>query len=384
MSKEIVKQLLDNLLEDKVLNPGEVDAIIEENNVTSDRARKLIDTVSRKGHKASDRLILHLQNRDPTLYEELCQACGLAAKPGVQETLKPHNSQQESLDQSDGSSILKKITKNFWIEKQNNPDVYPVTLNSNKSRVALLITNITFADEKYNRHGAEKDEENMEKLLFTLGYEVVKYTNLTAKKMDDALVYFSKHPKLKDTDSVFVVIMSHGKLGAVLGVNFQPDEPEPDELPVNNIYTHLNAQNCPALVDKPKIIIIQACRGEQKGKVLVCDKVEADDVTEDIEEDALRYIHLEKDFIALLSSTPDTVSYRSKSEGSFMIQFIVRVFNDYAHQDAIEELFRRVMKKFEDDEELPNWIKQMATKDRCSLTKLFYLFPGLKCALKNN
>lgn len=49
------------------------------------------------------------------------------------------------------------------------------------NRVALLITNIKFTNDCYTRQGAEKDEENMEKLLKSLRYEVVKYTNLTGK-----------------------------------------------------------------------------------------------------------------------------------------------------------------------------------------------------------
>lgn len=80
-----------------------------------------------------------------------------------------------------------------------------------------------------------------------------------SQEIDSALIEFSKLPKLKQTDSVFVVIMSHGKLGVVLGVNFK--EEEPDEFPVDNIYKHLGTKECRALLDKPKIIIIQACRG---------------------------------------------------------------------------------------------------------------------------
>lgn len=49
------------------------------------------------------------------------------------------------------------------------------------NRVALLITNIQFTNDKCTRHGAEKDEENMEKLLKGLGYEVLKYTDLTGE-----------------------------------------------------------------------------------------------------------------------------------------------------------------------------------------------------------
>nr|QIC34717.1 caspase 1 [Bostrychus sinensis] len=371
VSKEIVNQLLDYLLDERVLNLGERESIIEENKSTANKARKLIDTVRKKGDNASNKLIIHLQKRHPKLYKDLCQSCGQAAESAA-----------ESQEQQGWSGTLIKTTKAFWIEKQSNNDIYPVTLNSVKNRVALLITNITFADENKNRRGAEKDEVNMEKLLTALGYEVVKHTNLTAKQMDEALVQFSKHPKLKETDSVFVVIMSHGKLGSILGVNFKPDlssEEEADELPINNIFRHLNAEHCPELVDKPKIIIIQACRGDKKGAVLVCDGVESDQCLSakggDIKDDAKRYIHEEKDFIALLSCTPDTVSYRQHSQGSFLIQFIVEVFNTFAWKYDIEELFRKVMQRFEN---FPHpSLRQMATKDRCTIIRHFYLFPGL-------
>lgn len=79
--------------------------------------------------------------------------------------------------------------------------------------------------------------------------------------MDNALKEFSKHPKLKETDSVFVVIMSHGKLGALIGVN--DHEGQPDEFLIDDIYKHLGSEKCPALMDKPKVIIIQACRGSR-------------------------------------------------------------------------------------------------------------------------
>lgn len=58
--------------------------------------------------------------------------------------------------------------------------------------------------------------------------------------------------------------MSHGKLGAVLGVNSVSDEDaqsSPDEFHTDKIYKLLNPSKCRALLDKPKIIIIQACRG---------------------------------------------------------------------------------------------------------------------------
>lgn len=79
--------------------------------------------------------------------------------------------------------------------------------------------------------------------------------------MEEALIKFAEHSKLKEADSVFVVIMSHGKLGAVLGVDWKKDDKDPDEFPINNIFTLLGPKKCPWLINKPKIIVIQACRG---------------------------------------------------------------------------------------------------------------------------
>uniref|UniRef100_A0A8C6SNQ9 Caspase-8 n=1 Tax=Neogobius melanostomus TaxID=47308 RepID=A0A8C6SNQ9_9GOBI len=290
VSEDVLDQLLDRLLWKKLLNSGEVESAAKQKH-RLEKARYVVDTVIRKGDEV--RLILHLQMKDSTLYKHLCQTCDCVIILCCSCT---------------GDSWSIHIYRCKFKEYFLNYLIYPVTSKSIKNRVALLITNNTFTELK-NRPGAEKDEENMKELLSTLGYEVVKHTNLTAKKMENALDDFSKHPKLKETDSVFVVISSHGKLGAVLGVNHKPDEP--DELKVDDIHDKLNVKSCPALVNKPKIIIIQACRGINIfGVILISEEtgsalVEADDVAvREIDEDVLRYTHKEKDFIALLSSTP--------------------------------------------------------------------------------
>nr|WJN24709.1 caspase 1 [Lateolabrax maculatus] len=378
VSKELINQLLDDILEDGVLNDGEKDSILEENKSTTDKARRLIDIVKRKGNVASRKMIAHLQSRDATLYAELGLSCGQPAQPAAAPQME-----------KEWSATLKSSTNAFWMEKLNDPSIYPVTKESIGNRVALLITNITFTNERFNRNGAKKDEDNMDELLKGLGYEVVKYSNLTGKEIDEAVIKFSKHPKLKETDSVMVVIMSHGKLGAVLGVNWTNETSGRDEFPIDNIYKHLGSEKCPALLNKPKIIIIQACRGEEQGSVIVTDCANpalfSDDVNqpgpslsadeENIEDDRLRCVHKEIHFISLLSSTPDTVSYRHRNDGSFLIQYIVEVFNTFSQKDDIDELFRKVMQRFEDFSVQNK--RQMATKDRCTLTKRFHFFPGL-------
>ncbi|XP_030007443.1 caspase-1-like [Sphaeramia orbicularis] len=372
VSQTVISQLLDGLLEDFVLNDGEREAIVEGNSIRADQARSLIDTVKNKGDCASRRMITHLKSRDPHFFVTL----GLT----LQDPAEPK--------EQSWSDTLQTTTHTFWIEKQNDPDNYPVTKESIGNRIALLITNIDFKDQRIeDREGAKKDVENMERLLSSLGYEVVKHTNLTGKEIDSALMSFSQHSKLAHTDSVFVVIMSHGKLGAVLGVDYT--EEKPDEFLINNIYQHLGTQNCPSLVNKPKVIIIQACRGVGTGSVYLCNDgnagVTSDGVPQSsqqlsadggsIEDDGWQIKHNERDFTSLLSCTPDNQSYRCPIEGSIMIQSTVKVFNTFAYKKHIEELFTLIIRdvaKFSDGNTM-----QIPTKDRHTLLKNFYLYPGI-------
>uniref|UniRef100_A0A2I4BFK1 Caspase-1 n=1 Tax=Austrofundulus limnaeus TaxID=52670 RepID=A0A2I4BFK1_AUSLI len=365
VSLEVINQLLDGLLEDRMLNSGEMEAVLETYDTRADKARALIDSVKKKGPKTSRRMIDLLEQKDPMLHEEL----GLSS---AQPAASPPAAQS-------GSTAPELPIEEFWRTKQNNSNVYPVTKAFYQSRVALMITNIKFS-QATQRNGAEKDEENMENLLRSLGYEVVKHRNLTGKAIEEALSEFSTHPKLIEADSVFVVIMSHGKLGAILGVDWKDDDKKPDEFPINNIFKLLGPIKCPQLVNKPKIIVIQACRGAQKGFLLVSDGPnQADDAPqpreEDFEEDKIHFVHKEKDFISLLSCTPDTVSYRCPKLGSLLILYIVEIFRADAHREHVQELFRKVMQRFE--ELNTGRSMQMPTIDRCTLTKHFYLFPGL-------
>ncbi|KAI4814900.1 hypothetical protein KUCAC02_005076 [Chaenocephalus aceratus] len=84
VNKELIKELLDGLLEVGVLNDGQKDSILEENPSTKDKARALIDTVRKKGDDASRKMIALLQSRDQTLYDSLGLSSGKPAQPGEQ------------------------------------------------------------------------------------------------------------------------------------------------------------------------------------------------------------------------------------------------------------------------------------------------------------
>uniref|UniRef100_A0A8C8J4H2 CARD domain-containing protein n=1 Tax=Oncorhynchus tshawytscha TaxID=74940 RepID=A0A8C8J4H2_ONCTS len=62
-STVVLDQLMDDLLEDKVLK--------EKYKQRADKARQLIDSVRRKGNIASEMFLIRLQERDNNVYSEL-------------------------------------------------------------------------------------------------------------------------------------------------------------------------------------------------------------------------------------------------------------------------------------------------------------------------
>ncbi|XP_026083885.1 caspase-1-like [Carassius auratus] len=258
------------------------------------------------------------------------------------------------------------------ILRENGQEIYEVKDKSVRKRLALLINNIDFEDKGMTRRGADRDEDNMEWLLKELDYEVVKYRNLSAKDMEQAVKEFAQRQEHAYSDSTFVVIMSHGIRDAIVGVRFNTVTNPSDTFLIDQIYRCLNTENCPGLRDKPKVILIQACRGEEHGGMWASDG--EPDESKAIEGDD--FVHKEKDFISLMSCTPDTKSYRHVQNGTFYVQNLVDVLMKHAHEDHIEELFRKVIRRFESTDSMGHF-RQMACKDRATLPKLFYLFPGL-------
>uniref|UniRef100_A0A8C9BT27 Caspase 1 n=1 Tax=Phocoena sinus TaxID=42100 RepID=A0A8C9BT27_PHOSS len=212
------------------------------------------------------------------------------------------------------------------IWKEKSAEIYPIMERSIRTRIALIICNTEF-ENLPRRDGADVDIRNMKMLLEGLGYSVDVKENLTASDMTIELKAFAARPEHRTSDSTFLVLMSHGIRTGVCGKKYS--EEVQDVLKVNTIFQILNTWNCPSLKDKPKVIIIQACRG-------------------------------------------DNVSWRHPVLGSLFIIKLIEHLQEYAWFCDLEEIFRKVRFSFE----LPDGRAQMPTAERVTLTRCFYLFPG--------
>ncbi|XP_066554038.1 caspase a-like [Amia ocellicauda] len=378
--------VLVNLQKDGVLRAPEVEVatevatevVTEGHTVVKDKARLLIDRVRNKGSWGSD-IVSLLQAREPSLFDSLQLGPQLApgSEPGSTPAPEPAPapdpapssmvSQQETSQAGTVPFLISCSPESYnRIREMERDSIYPVMEKATRKRLALIINNIKFTRPDLERKGADKDQANMKKLLQDLDYTVDEHNDLTAQEMDRTLQQFAQRPEHEQSDSAFVVIMSHGIRDAICGVDYDGEQSS-DVFKNDRIFNLLNTVNCAGLRDKPKVILIQACRGEGAGHSWVSDSVPPEPQYED---DSLMKRHKEKDFICLCSSTPENKSYRSIVDGTPFVRHIVEIFYNNAHKDHVDELFRQVQQAFQD------FPQQMPTKERTTLMKKFYLFPG--------
>ncbi|CAI5671267.1 unnamed protein product [Oreochromis niloticus] len=132
VSKEILTQLLEALVTDRVLNDLEKASIVEGNLVTADKARDLIDTVKKKGGTASRIMIRHLQTIDPTLSSELHLSFEPSAQPETLQTchlkLKSNLKQKfqcvfEGIAKAGNPTLLNQIYTELYITEGGTAEV---------------------------------------------------------------------------------------------------------------------------------------------------------------------------------------------------------------------------------------------------------------------
>lgn len=113
------------------------------------------------------------------------------------------------------------------------------------------------------RHGTDRDADALQKLFKCFGYETrVKNDRLHSEILNDVRDMINECIHL---DSVVVCILSHGCKGIVYGANSVP-------VKIEDIEKLIISER---LIGKPKILIVQACQGEetQRAKEVRTDSI---------------------------------------------------------------------------------------------------------------
>ncbi|XP_076782265.1 caspase-4-like isoform X2 [Arvicanthis niloticus] len=356
LGKEILTEYLEKSVQSNVVKLTEEEKEEFNNAEHSDKRRVIVDAMKRKHRKVGEMLLQTFLNVDPG-------SCHSEANPEMEEP-------EESVD------TLKLCSPEEFARlcREKRQEIYPIKKANGRTRKALIICNIEF-EHLSLRYGAQFDVIGMEALLKDLGYNVVVKKNLTAEGMESEMKDFAALSEHQTSDSTFLVLMSHGTLHGIFGK--MHSEKTPDVLQYDTIYQIFNNCHCPGLRDKPKVIIVQACRGEDPGEVWIREPSKAQscravDLPRNMEADAVRLSHVEKDFIAFYSTTPHHLSYRNETRGSCFITKLISCFRTHACSCHLFDIFLKVQQSFEK----PSMRSQMPTIDRATLTRYFYLFPG--------
>ncbi|NXG59142.1 CASP9 protein, partial [Hemiprocne comata] len=224
----------------------------------------------------------------------------------------------------------------------------------------LILNNVTFSRDSglSTRVGSDVDCQKLEKRFQALGFHVLPRRDLTAQEMVSELQKLARrdHSAL---DCCVVVILSHGCQtshiqfpGGIYGTDGKP-------IPIEKIVNYFNGSHCPSLRGKPKLFFIQACGGEQKDRGFVVDsdspREEApggsseSDATPfqsppgDVDEpDAVASLPTPSDILVSYSTFPGFVSWREASSGSWYVETLDSVLEQYAPSEDLLNMLLRV------------------------------------------
>ncbi|XP_053317467.1 caspase-6 isoform X2 [Spea bombifrons] len=189
------------------------------------------------------------------------------------------------------------------------------------------------------RRGTNADRDNLQRRLLDLGFEVRIHNDL---KEDEVIKKISEASEAdhSDADCFLCVFLSHGEDNHVYAFDAKVE--------IQKLTCLFKGDKCQSLVGKPKIFIIQACRGNQHDEpVTFMDAPDAATEVNTVEVDAASVYTLPAgaDFIMCYSVAEGYYSHRETIYGSWYIQDLCEILRTYGRTLEFTELLTLVNRK---------------------------------------
>ncbi|KYO24527.1 caspase-9 [Alligator mississippiensis] len=242
--------------------------------------------------------------------------------------------------------------------RQNSDMVY--VLKSRPCGYCLIINNVHFSPESglSLRQGSDLDYEKLKRRFSLFHFEVLTRQDLKAKEMYSELWALAKKDH-SAMDCCLVVILSHGRQRSHIQFPGEVCGTDGNAIPVEKIVNCFNGLNCWSLRGKPKLFIIQACGGEEKdygfeldsdssgnqgyGASLESDASPLKPSSGNLDEpDAVASVPKASDILVSYSTFPGFVSWRDRKSGSWFVETLDRILEQYADSEDLQKLLLRV------------------------------------------
>ncbi|CAH8459790.1 unnamed protein product [Schistosoma guineensis] len=324
----------------------------------AEKIRRFLDIIVRCGPSAYDKFKQALlETNQKSIYDRLNETEELKVLAG-------HGISSERLSDTRDESIM-------IPDRVSSHPLTPYTVTSFPRGYVLIINIEDYSCESGvpNRHGSSHDASKLQILFEDFMYSVAVIKNLEGEKLKKVVREFACKPEHSNVHAAVLIILAHGLEHHIIAS-------DGTHVSIDELVSCFTNKKCPLLAGKPKLILIQACRGEERNHNALVKRDFLDSLPSNFCEvslDPSSWLSLPhmSDCVIVYSTLPGFVSWRSEIEGSWYVKVFVEVTRLHGHRLHILELLTEVNNRLVS--EASNYGIKQISQPVTTLTKPYYL-----------
>nr|XP_030127456.3 caspase-6 isoform X1 [Taeniopygia guttata] len=246
-----------------------------------------------------------------------------------------------TLPTTDGNENITEVDA-LNISRQSLDPAEEYKMNHQRRGLALIFNHERFYWHLrlQDRRGTWVDRNNLKSILTELGFEVRLFDDLKKEDVQQR-IYEASTADHSNADCFVCVFLSHGEDGHIFAYD--------DKIEIQTITDMFRGDKCQSLVGKPKIFIIQACRGDKHDDAVIAhdsaDGSESPGNETDVDAAGVYTLPAGADFIMCYSVAQGYYSHRDTINGSWYIQDLCETLRKHGSSLEFAELLTVVNRK---------------------------------------
>jgi len=203
---------------------------------------------------------------------------------------------------------------------------------------AHIFNQRSFEEEKRlgleRRDGTDQDVDNLRSTLDSLNFDVIVHQDKRCREIEDILENLANEDH-SDADCLFVALFTHGGEKEMVWAYDA-------EFSTEIFWSTMSSTNCPSLAGKPKIYLVQACRGQKTNEPVRVAKAGRNSSSQDTNGNFTITLPNHSDCLLIYSTIPGFYSLRNTVSGSWLVQAFCRVMDTEKYDDDLVSILTEV------------------------------------------